>query len=125
MEKKVRTHKDLEVWKNAIAFVTLVYEVTGKFPSTEIYGLTNQLRRAAVSIPSNIAEGAARSTNKDYIHFLYISLGSISEVDTQFLISFNLGFIDEKRLKDVSDKLMLIKIELLGLIKYLKSREQV
>ena len=124
MDKKLRTHKDLEVWKNAINFVTLVYEVTSTFPGTEIYGLTNQLRRAAVSIPSNIAEGAARSTNKDNIHFLYISLGSISEVDTQFIISFNLGFISDEKLKEISDKLTLIKIELLGLIKYLKGKEQ-
>jgi four helix bundle protein len=68
-------HKDLDVWKKSINFVTRIYRVTEPFPKTEIFGLVNQLRRAAVSIPSNIAEGAARSSDKEFIHFLYIALG--------------------------------------------------
>ena len=122
MENKIRTHKDLEVWKNSVDFVTHIYKITSSFPSSEIYGITNQMRRAAVSIPSNIAEGASRAANKEYIHFLYISLGSLSEVETQLIISKNLGFIDTNLLNETDKKLSLIKAELLGLIKYLKSR---
>ena len=122
MEKKLRTHKDLEVWKNSVLFVTDVYKITKSFPSSEIYGLTNQIRRASVSIPSNIAEGSARNSDKEYIQFLYISLGSLSEVETQFIISFNLGFINDMVLTEVTEKLLMIKAQLMGLIKYLKGR---
>lgn len=77
-------------------FVTMLYKVTTNFPKEEIYGLTNQMRRAAVSIPSNIAEGAARQSNKEYIQFLYIALRSIAEIETQMIIANNLSFIDDE-----------------------------
>jgi len=75
----MKTHKDLDVWKRGISFVEQIYITTKKFPKEELYGLTSQLRRAAVSFPSNIAEGAARSSTKEYIQFCYIALGSLSE----------------------------------------------
>ena len=83
----MKLHKDLDVWKRSIEFVTFVYNFTKNFPKKEIYGFTNQIRRAAVSITSNIAEGAARNYSKEFIQFLFISLGSISELETQIMIS--------------------------------------
>ena len=72
----MKTHKDLDVWKLSIDFVTDIYKVTSSFPKEDQFGLTNQIRRAAVSVPSNIAEGAARNSDKEFLRFLYISLGS-------------------------------------------------
>jgi four helix bundle protein len=75
-------HKDLDVWKRSMDLVVKVYQITKLFPDTEKYGLSSQMRRAAVSIPSNIAEGAARKGDKEFIQFLYISIGSLSELET-------------------------------------------
>ena len=116
------THKDLKVWKESIDFVTLLYKVTDSFPKSELYGLTSQLRRAAVSIPSNIAEGASRNHKKEFIQYLYISLASASEVDTQLVISSNLNFINEKELSILSNKLNEISKMLQGLIKSVNRR---
>ncbi len=114
----MKNHKDLEVWKKSVAFVTEVYRISKSFPKEEIYGLTSQLRRAAVSIPSNIAEGAARQSNKDFERFLFISLGSISEVETQLIISKNLEYLNENEFEILQNKLIEIRKMLLGLIKY-------
>ena len=92
----MKSHKDLEVYKKALSFVTEIYRVTQGFPKEEMYGLTNQIRRASISIPSNIAEGASRQTKKEYSQFLYIALGSNSEVETQLTIAKNLDYIQEK-----------------------------
>jgi four helix bundle protein len=89
----MKTHKDLKVWQSAIEIVTKVYVITKNFPKEEIYGLTNQIRRAAISIPSNIAEGCGRNSAKELIQFLYYSMGSLSELETQFVIAQNLGYI--------------------------------
>jgi len=88
----------LTVWKKSMHLVTEIYSLTSKFPKEEIYGLTSQVRRAAISVPSNIAEGAARQTKKEFSHFLYIALGSLAEVETQLLIANNLGYISEVQL---------------------------
>jgi len=117
----MKTHKDLEVWKNSISFVKEVYEVTNTFPKEELFGLTNQIRRAAISIPSNIAEGAARNYNKEYLQFLYVSLGSLSELETQLIISEELNYIKKEILVKLNNKLNLIRSQLIGLIKYLKN----
>jgi len=87
-------HKDLEAWKEAIKYVTKIYLITNKFPKSEMFGLTNQIRRCVISIPSNIAEGCGRSSIKETARFLGISLGSIAELDTQLIISQNLGYLD-------------------------------
>ncbi len=94
--------KDLEIWKKSRLFCSEIYSITSKFPDSEKFGLTNQLRRASVSIPSNIAEGSSRKSNKDFARFLQITLGSAYEVETQLLIAFDLKFIDNDEL----DKLL-------------------
>ena len=90
---QITGHKDLDVWKKSMGLVLDVYKATQEFPAHELYGLTSQIRRSAVSIPSNIAEGAARNSNKDFIRFCYISLGSLAELDTQLIIAHELGYI--------------------------------
>jgi len=96
--QKFITHKDLDVWKLGIEFVEKVYFTTKSFPKEKIYSLTSQIRRSAVSIPLNIAEGAARNSKKEFLQFLYISLGSLSELETQLIISQNLGYVTESEL---------------------------
>ncbi|WP_347925733.1 four helix bundle protein [Pontimicrobium sp. SW4] len=91
--------KGLEIWKKSREFCSSIYEVTSKFPDSEKFGLTNQLRRASVSIPSNIAEGSSRHSNKDFLRFLQITLGSAYEVETQLLIAFDLKFIEQEELE--------------------------
>lgn len=90
-----RKHHDLKVWQEAMNLVTEIYRLTDSFPKSESYGLTSQIRRAAVSIPSNIAEGAARTGSKEFLHFLSISRGSLSELETQILIAKNIGYINK------------------------------
>lgn len=89
-EGAVRTHRDLDVWQKSITFVTTVYKATDAFPNREIYGLTSQIRRSAVSIPSNIAEGATRKNKAEFKQFLYIGLSSGAELETQLIIANNL-----------------------------------
>ncbi|MBP6855455.1 MAG: four helix bundle protein [Candidatus Pacebacteria bacterium] len=92
----MRTFKDLTVWQKSIELVLYIYSVTDKFPSTEVYGLTSQMRRAAVSIASNIAEGYSRNSTKEFIQFLAVALGSCSEIETQVEISKKLAYLDEE-----------------------------
>ncbi len=113
----IMTHKDLDVWKAAMEIAKLVYLITSKFPKEELYGLTQQIRRSAVSIPSNIAEGAARNSRKEFIQFLHISLGSLAELETQLLLSEKLGFL---QIKEIENDVERIRKMLIGLIKYLK-----
>jgi len=89
------THHKLTVWQKSIELVTLIYRSTASFPKHELVGLSSQMRGAAVSIPSNIAEGAARESTKEYLRFLNISLGSAAELETQIIISNNLGYLPE------------------------------
>lgn len=89
----MNSHKDLKVWQKSLELVTDIYSATRTFPKEELFGLVSQLRRAAVSIPSNIAEGYGRSYDKETVKFLSNALGSAAEVETQLLISKNLGFI--------------------------------
>jgi four helix bundle protein len=118
---RVRTHKDLDVWKLSIELVTEIYQATSQFPKEEVFGLTNQMRRAAISVPSNISEGAARKSSKEFIQFLYVALGSQQELDTQLLIAKNLEFLSVERHKQLTEKIDTIGKLLNGLIKYLKS----
>ena len=90
-------YRELIVWQKAINFVESVYRTTDDFPKTEIYGLISQIRRAAVSIPSNIAEGQGRSTTRDFLHFLSMSQGSLMEVETQITIAERLGYIKKQQ----------------------------
>ncbi len=86
MSELVRSHKDLVVWQKAFELTKYIYKLSGRLPAKENFGLQNQIRRAAVSIPSNIAEGKNRKTTKDFLHFLRIAYGSIAEVETQLLL---------------------------------------
>jgi four helix bundle protein len=90
-----RKHHDLQVWQRAIVVVKHVYSLTSSFPSSETYGLTNQMRRSAVSVPSNIAEGAARNSDKEFLHFLSMARGSLSELETQLVIAKEIGYTHE------------------------------
>ncbi|MBU0533805.1 MAG: four helix bundle protein [Candidatus Omnitrophica bacterium] len=100
----MKSYKDLEVWKKGIELVKKVYLITKKFPKEEVYGLTNQMRRAAVSIPSNIAEGKMRQHTNEYVQFLYIALGSCGELDTQLIISEQLGYISKQDALSFADE---------------------
>lgn len=113
MSDNAKTLKDLIVWQKAMAFVEEVYNLTGRMPQSELYGLTSQIRRSAVSIPSHIAEGAARNHNKEFMQFLYVALGSIAELETQLLLAERLQFILAAPIDNLSE----IKKMLLGLIK--------
>ena len=111
-------HKKLTVWQLAIEHVTDIYGLTHYFASDEKFGLTNQIRRASVSIPSNIAEGAARQGHKEFVQFLYIALGLCAEVETQLLIAHNLQYVMVDQALEKNEQ---IKKMLQGLIKHKKS----
>lgn len=95
-------YKNLTVWQKSMSLAKEIYAVTASYPQREIYGLVNQMRRCVVSIPSNIAEGYGRGSNRDLVHFLYISLGSSNELETQLLLSQEFGYITDEK----SDVLM-------------------
>ncbi|MCA9403232.1 MAG: four helix bundle protein [Candidatus Omnitrophica bacterium] len=120
MSQKVRTHKDLEIWKKGIDLVTEVYKVTKQYPKEEQYGLCSQMQRAAVSYTSNIAEGAARSSVSEYVRYLYIAMGSLSELETQVIISVNLEYMDSG--EDILEHIEHLRRMTLNFIKYLKDK---
>lgn len=101
--------RKLKIWKHSIELSTDVYELTKKYPKSEMYGLTSQIRRSVISISSNIAEGAGRQSQKEFIQFLNIAKGSCYELETQLLISQNLNFIMKDEYQNLEDKL--VKIE--------------
>lgn len=113
-------HKDLEVWKKSMDLVEDVYALSKFFPNDEKFGLTNQIRRASVSIPSNISEGAARKSDKEFIQFLYIALGSLSELETQYLIAVRLKYIIENI--EIENKINEVKRMIVGLRNYLLNK---
>lgn len=118
----MKIHKDLDVWKKAVNFVTDLYIETRDFPKEELYGLTSQMRRAAISIPSNIAEGSARQGNKEFIHFLHMALSSSAELDTQLIIALNLNYISKEKYSFLTNQLTEIGKMLNGLINYRKKQ---
>jgi four helix bundle protein len=116
----METHRDLNVWKVAVDFVTTIYKTTGSFPPSELFGLTNQMKRAAVSIPSNIAEGAGRKSPKEFCQFLSFALGSIAELETQLIISGNLKYISQNHQDELLKTLLEIRKMTLGLKKVIE-----
>ena len=114
-------YKDLNVWKESIVLVEDVYRLVKKFPKEEQYALSNQIRRAVVSIPSNISEGANRNTNKEFIQFLYIALGSASEVETQLIIAGRLEYITD--VDQVFKNITKIRKMINALIRSIKQRQ--
>lgn len=121
MKKEIRTYKDLIVWQKSITIVELIYKSTGQFPKEEVFGLTSQMRRCSVSIPSSIAEGRGRGTRKDYRQFLIIAYGSASELETQLLIANKLGYLANAEYAEVNELLDEIFKMLGTIIKGLKS----
>lgn len=117
-----RNFREYPVWKEAVDYATFVYEVTGKLPWFEKKGLCDQLQRAAVSISSNIAEGAARSSDAEFTHFLDYALGSAFEVETQLLIAKNIGYMDETQYEELLSKLASIERQLNGLISSIRKK---
>ena len=107
--EKSRSYRDLDVWRLSIELVKDIYQVTGKFPQVEIYGLTNQLRRAAISIPSNIAEGQGRNSFKEFRQFLAIALGSLAELETQLIIAKEIGYLTSAETDRLSISLDIIR----------------
>jgi len=120
----MKSHKDLDVWKRAVDLSVEVYRKTGAFPKEEIYGMTSQMRRASVSIASNIAEGAARRTERDFIRFLHMALGSASELDTQIEIVIKVGYADRIAIKELQAKIGVISKMLYGLIRSVEKKSQ-
>jgi len=117
----MKSYFELEVWIKARELATFCYELTKSFPKEEMFGLTSQMRRSAVSIPSNIAEGCGRNTSKDTLQFLFIARGSAYELETQFYISTDLKYLSEIELASVFEKIMECKKLLNGFINYYKS----
>lgn len=115
-------HKKLNVWSDAVNLAQQIYKVTERFPSNEQFGLTSQGCRAAVSIPSNIAEGAARQTKKEFLNFLHIAKGSLSELDTQLEIARRLEYLDQARWEAFDERLERIDRMLSGLVRPLRRR---
>jgi four helix bundle protein len=120
----MRPHEKLDVWKMSVEFVVKIYNCTKNFPSEEKFGLTSQIRRAAVSIPANIAEGAARQYDKEFLQFLSVAQGSASELETELLIAQKLGFIERKYYEELYNELNTIARKIVGLSNHIKNRDK-
>lgn len=118
----IKNHKDLKVWQEAVELSVICYDVTKRFPREEQFGLVSQMRRAAISIASNIAEGAARTGSKEFVQFLYISLGSASELDTQIEIAKRIGLGELSDLERLQLQANMISRMLQGLIRSVKRK---
>jgi four helix bundle protein len=102
--RKISSYRQLEIWQKSLGLVTEIYEISSTFPKGEIFGLTSQIRRAAISVPANIAEGWGRKLTKEFIHFLRIARGSLLEFETHLMIAQNLGYIEAQLLDEMLAK---------------------
>ena len=118
----LKNYKELNVWQKSHALCLHIYKITKGFPKDEIYGLTSQIRRSAVSIPSNIAEGYGRKTTIEYVRFLYIAYGSVCELETQTMISGDLSYVEKESLGKLKGEIGDIERMLKALIKSLESQ---
>lgn len=116
---KITNFKDLKIWQRGITLTKTIYEITDSFSASETYGIISQMRRSALSVPSNIAEGFVRKHNKEYKQFLYISLGSLAELETQIIISEQLGYIDNQSSQELQKEINTIDKMTKNLIKCL------
>ena len=114
MKEKIQSHKDLLVWKRSIDLAKNIYQITKTFPKEELYGITAQIRKSAVSVASNIAEGAAKGTSREYARFLNISLGSLAELETQLIIAERIEYLKDTELLT---EIETIRKMLIGLIR--------
>ena len=118
----LKNYKELKVWEKAYKLCLDIYTVTKRFPKEEIYGLTSQIRRSAVSIPSNIAEGYGRKTTSEYVRFLYIAYGSVCELETQTMISGDLNYMKKEKLQEIREELGDVERMLKAMIKSLENK---
>jgi four helix bundle protein len=116
----MNNYKELKVWQKSVELSTKIYQITTGFPKDELYGLTSQLRRTAVSVPSNITEGSGRGTNKDFSHFLCIGLGSAFELETQIIIAGKLQMVKQEDATEILNEVTEIQKMIRGLQKSLK-----
>jgi len=119
---KINRFEDLEVWKLSRTFVKEIYLITKNSPFSKDFGLRDQIRRASISIMSNISEGFERKGKREFVHFLYLSKGSAGEIRSQLYCAHDLGYIDENVFKTMFEKIELISKSLSGFIKYLTSK---
>lgn len=115
----MNNYKELKVWQKAVDFTVEIHKLSGYFPNHEQFGLTSQVRRAAYSIPSNIAEGAGRGSKKEFIHFLSIALGSTFEIETQLIIANKINYIENNKLEEALETISEIQKMIRGLQKSL------
>ena len=120
--KGTTTHKDLLVWQKSMALAVEIHRATQYFPPHELYGMTSQMRRAAVSIPSNIAEGHGRQSNKELLRFLYIALGSLAELETQIILAHQFNYLSESHMTDLTGKITELVKMMTALIKRIDER---
>ena len=121
MSSGIKSHKDLIVWQKAVSLSLITYKLTKGFPQSEMYALSSQMRRAAVSIASNIAEGRSRRTRKDFQHFLHMAYGSAAELETQLLIARQLSFCNESQFQENNSLLSEVSKMLRAMIQKLES----
>jgi four helix bundle protein len=119
----IKNYYDLDVWKLSRALVKSLYELTACIPDSEQYGLVAQLRRAAISVPSNIAEGHSRHSTRDFVHFLSIAIGSLAEMDTQLLLAEDLRYLTRQQTQNIFEAIHQLQRMLHGLRKSLKAKE--
>jgi four helix bundle protein len=113
-KKEMHNFKKLDIWVKSMNLVTEIYRITNSFPNHERFGLTSQMQRSAVSIPSNIAEGSAKSSNKDFSRFLEMSIGSSFELETQIILATNLGYLDSENSITIQNKISEIQKMIIG-----------
>ena len=118
----LKNYKELNVWQKSYSLCLHLYKITKGFPKDEMYGLTSQIRRSAVSIPSNIAEGYGRKTTLEYVRFLYIAYGSVCELETQTMISGDLGYVEKESLQKLREEIGDVERMLKAMIKSLENK---
>ena len=120
----IKNHKDLIIWIKACELTKDIYEIMDRYPKEEQFVLVSQMRRAAISVPSNIAEGAARQSTKEFVRFLQISSGSLSELETQLVISASLGILNEshEEITKINEKILVLRKQIFAMIRSLKLR---
>src|SRR3990172_8483329 len=122
-ESSVKSHRDLRVWEAGVELTEAIYRFTKGFPISEAFGLTSQMRRAATSIPANIAEGCSRHHTTEYLQFLYIARGSLSELDTHVYVAQRLGFLDTTAVSELGRQIELVGKMLHGLMNSIRNRK--
>ena len=123
-KKSKHPHRNLDAWKKSMDLVETIYQISTYFPADERYGLSSQIKRAAISVPSNIAEGAGRRTNAEFINFLSIAIGSLSELDTQIELAKRLKFIDDNTYISANDQIDSCKGLIFGLRRYIMNQKE-